>query len=263
MYETHLRELDPQLGRWWQVDPVFANGVDGNDEANGIIIEGLKSQSPYASMDNNPIRFDDPDGGCTPCLVEMAEAWEAAAASGAWGTAATTVSSESSGSTMGPGEAMVAATGAFFGGAWHGMQRAWNSVSESMSADPGMTVSGAGTFITPHSELLSEIMPSRPAPTPSATLDVSKQVHAPLNLPADTKRVQANKTGTIYKVPGSATKSGKPYIGRHNKPNPAKTRKSNDGRDRKKAKVIDTYDPNDVDEGRKKEQKAIDQSGGG
>src|SRR5215469_15959445 len=60
IYETHLRELDPQLGRWWQIDPVFTNGVDGDDEVNGVIIDGLKSQSPYASMDNNPIRLDDP-----------------------------------------------------------------------------------------------------------------------------------------------------------------------------------------------------------
>jgi hypothetical protein len=51
-------------------------------------------------------------------------------------------------------------------------------------------------------------------------------------------------------------------VGRHNKPDPAKTRKSNDGRDRKKAKVIDTYDPTNVNEGRQKEQKAIDDRGG-
>ena len=71
MYETQLRELDPQLGRWWQIDPVFANGVDGDDEVNGVIIEGLKSQSPYASMDNNPIRLDDPNGDCPPCELQI------------------------------------------------------------------------------------------------------------------------------------------------------------------------------------------------
>lgn len=70
------------------------------------------------------------------------------------------------------------------------------------------------------------------------------------------------KQGTIYKVPGSATKSGKPYVGRHNKPNPQKTRKSNDGRDRTKAEVIDTYDPNKPGEGAYKEQNAMDNNGG-
>ena len=68
--------------------------------------------------------------------------------------------------------------------------------------------------------------------------------------------------GTIYKVPGSATRSGKPYIGRHNKPEPQKTRRSNDGRDRTQAEVVDEYDPSKPMEGRIKEQGKIDAEGG-
>jgi RHS repeat-associated protein len=70
-----------------------------------------------------------------------------------------------------------------------------------------------------------------------------------------------NNTGTVYRVPGNATPSGKPYIGKHNKPNPAKTRRSNDGRDRTKAKVIRTYPANDTQAGRKAEQEEIDKRG--
>ena len=38
-----------------------------------------------------------------------------------------------------------------------------------------------------------------------------------------------------YVVPASGIKSGNPYVERYNKPNPAKTRRSNDGRDRSQA----------------------------
>jgi RHS repeat-associated protein len=139
MYETKLRELDPQLGRWWQIDPVFANGIDGDDEVNDEIIEGLKSQSPYASMDNNPIRLNDPNGDCPgPPCGPLEIAIEAAQAGTDYATAAAAAtSSGSSGSTMGPGEAIVAALNPV--GAWHGMVKAWNMIFGSSPSSPTAT----------------------------------------------------------------------------------------------------------------------------
>jgi len=93
-------------------------------------------------------------------------------------------------------------------------------------------------------------------PAPSGNTDGGTVKESEENSPGETQE------GSIYKVPGEATTNGKAYIGRHNQPTPQETRKSDDGRDRTKAKVIDKYDAKNVTEGRIKEQKAINKEGG-
>ncbi|GAA4314351.1 RHS repeat-associated core domain-containing protein [Compostibacter hankyongensis] len=47
IYTAQFRSLDPQIGRWWQIDPE---------------VETLASLSPYHSNFNNPVNFSDPYG---------------------------------------------------------------------------------------------------------------------------------------------------------------------------------------------------------
>jgi RHS repeat-associated protein len=46
-YETNFRSLDPQVGRFWQIDPMA---------------EAVLEYSPYSYANNNPITFNDPLG---------------------------------------------------------------------------------------------------------------------------------------------------------------------------------------------------------
>ena len=51
---AHFRTLDPELGRWWSVDP------------QATVLMGL---SPYNSMNNSPIVFNDPNGDLAPLTI--------------------------------------------------------------------------------------------------------------------------------------------------------------------------------------------------
>ncbi|MDD2982878.1 MAG: hypothetical protein PHQ74_05770 [Crocinitomicaceae bacterium] len=53
-YTTTFRQLDPRLGRWLTPDPAEAE---------------RPWQSPYCSMDNNPVFNNDPDGDIIPIIL--------------------------------------------------------------------------------------------------------------------------------------------------------------------------------------------------
>ena len=76
------------------------------------------------------------------------------------------------------------------------------------------------------------------------------------------KLLNKNKyKNVVYEVPGSATKSGKPYIGRSNNFK-RRMNENTDGRDRTKAKIIGHYDSKKPKAGPIAEQNAMNQRGG-
>jgi RHS repeat-associated protein len=62
VYDAQFRELNAQVGRWWQIDPVT---------------DGYENLSPYASMYNNPITISDPlgDEGEDCCGGFLRDVW--------------------------------------------------------------------------------------------------------------------------------------------------------------------------------------------
>ena len=64
VYGAQLRNLDPQVGRWWQIDPKTEN---------------MEMWSPYVSNYDNPITYmdplgDEPDGCCGGFIDAVVEA---------------------------------------------------------------------------------------------------------------------------------------------------------------------------------------------
>jgi len=71
-YDAHFRTLDPQTGRWWQIDPK--------------IEQGQESISPFNSMSDNPILRTDPlgdldDDCCKEVIKDLKSAFKETATS--------------------------------------------------------------------------------------------------------------------------------------------------------------------------------------
>jgi hypothetical protein len=185
-----------------------------------------QSLNLYSYVQNNPTTVGDPDGHCPECLAE--EIGEDVAIEHPEAAAAVVGAAEK------VGEVVAAGTGTAL--------RSTLGVVGFIFAASQQTANEQQDTINGHANSNQE-----PEPQTSTNGAGARQGNG--------------NSGTIYKVPGEATESGKPYIGRHNQPDPAKTRKSNDGRDRTKAEVVDTYNAADKQEGRTKEQQQIDQRG--
>jgi hypothetical protein len=81
LYETPLRSLDPQLGRWWQIDPKSEAGInpdvlENQNSEDESEVGDLESLSPYASMGNASIRHNDPKGDVPCCGGTAIEFWK-------------------------------------------------------------------------------------------------------------------------------------------------------------------------------------------
>ena len=56
-YDAFFRNLDHQIGRWWQIDPK--------------IEWEMENWSPFVSNFDNPVLFSDPKGDCPLCVIPI------------------------------------------------------------------------------------------------------------------------------------------------------------------------------------------------
>lgn len=246
LYDYKARAYDPRLGRFLQHDPTHLESGDPN---------------LYRYVMNNPTNYVDSTGEIIETLWDLANvALDAASlatniAEGNFAEAAVDVGALLlDGATVAaPGAPAVAGPAVRAGReAAEQAARAMRGVENAGDAAKAAGKAGDAASTAQHAGQAAE-----------STSTTGKKVGDAVKETGSHASTQATGSqGTIYKVPGSATSSGKPYIGRHKGPRPQETRRSPDGRDRTKAEVVDRYDASNTREGRVKEQQAIDREGG-
>ena len=225
MYDYGARFYDPTISLWTSVDDLAAhpNQVD---------------KSPYAYAWNNPIVYNDPDGNCPLCLVWLIA--EVAMTAYDIYDAGSTLTDPNASTT----DKVVTLTGVFIGGALPGAGY----------GTAGRTAAKAVDNATDAVKIVDNYAD-----------DVVKK--------ASTKGTDANKVaksdmakesgeGVIYKVDGTNTPSGKPYIGSADDMNKRATT-AKDGRDRTtNTQQIGSYEKGNKTSRKTSEQKAILDNGG-
>jgi RHS repeat-associated protein len=136
VYDAFFRELDPQTGRWWQIDPVT---------------DGYENLSPYASMYNNPIIISDPLGDeGEACCWEEIKAVGNFVAGATVGTVVGTIDNVTGSNIRGQLSSSFAGTGAA-GHGWNtglGVADAGSTVLGMAAMITGGTAAGGGTLVT-------------------------------------------------------------------------------------------------------------------
>jgi RHS repeat-associated protein len=235
------RMYDPQTGRWTTPDDFG---------------EIAYAETPYCYVGNNPISRIDPDGNTW--LDELAGLVIGTVTNVIPGTTGarnlyTPAEADAYNSALRTADNSAMAVGI-----------AATNFGKGAMATGGVVAAGGGTLV------LTGVGAPVGAPIAIAGTAVASTgaatavVGSTLVLNSTANQQAGYNYGKIYKVPGSSTPSGKPYVGRTKQKTPEKRGKSGkpDGRNRADAEVVDTYDPNNKGEGAYKEQKQIDKSGG-
>ncbi len=210
-YEAPLRDLDPQTGRWWQIDPETEN---------------QEMWSPYTSNNDNPIFFKDPRGnegeaccdGLWNAIKKTAGEVKALAsgAANAWGSdqvlGAGNKSAEeagftgdetafyNAGQTTGHGAAVITGTAESIVGGGSEVLTSGGSTAVSVP----LALHGASTIATAFSKLLSQGSESNPHNSSSAARrDAMRKEGVPTSQQPTKQKQTSGGRVLEYEVPTS------------------------------------------------------------
>ncbi len=191
VYDAQFRELDPQVGRWWQIDPK-------TDE--------MYMWSTYASNFDNPVRFEDrlgdmPDccGGIWDKIANAADKVMLSASGTLWGMLNT--------STMG-----IVSTDPF-------NVRPGLTSEEKMYWDNGVTVGQIAPLFVPSSRkagsnsTVVEMVPAGGKPNVQVKVGTQEITAPPTPMPVYTVYAQSNATTPTSNKQGNQTANTQPATG--------------------------------------------------